>query len=106
MPTRSQHSKELANQPALVGFSDADVARGLQADNRVEGCVREIERPRVSSLDKHAIGEAMFGYQLMCLAHLLTADVHSGDTTSTPPGESERRGGKATAHVPHAVGAL
>src|SRR6266487_2293882 len=48
----------------------------------------------------------MFGYQLMCLAHLLTADVHSGDTTSAPPGEAERWGGKATAHVQYAVGAL
>src|SRR5436309_13925867 len=106
MPAGSQHPEELANQPSLVGFGDADVAGSLQADDRVEGCVREIESPRVPSLNDHAIGETTVGNQLTCLAHLLAADVHSRDATAAPPGDSQRWGTEAATHVQHTRGAL
>ena len=45
MPAGPQHPEELADQAVFVGLGDADVARGLQTDDRVERFVREERHP-------------------------------------------------------------
>ena len=106
MAAGPQHPKQLAHQPVFVGLADADVAGGLQVDDRVEGAVWELERARVASPNADAIGEALGGYQLASLTHLLAADVHARDPAAVPAGDAQRRRADAAAHIQHALSLL
>src|SRR5207247_1751999 len=87
-------------------FGDADVAGGLQADDRVERAVGELERARVASLNEDTLREAARGDQLASLAHLLAADVDAGDPAAVKAGDAQRRRRDPAAHIQHPCGQL
>ena len=105
-PARPEDAVELADEPRLVVLGHADVARRLEAHDRVEGGVGEVEHARVGPAEGDAVGEAPLGDERGALSHLLAADVHAGDVAGVAGCHPERRRGETAADVENRLGAL
>src|SRR5437764_14849950 len=92
---------KVADDPVLVPLGHADVAGGLQAHDGVERPVAEVERPHVTPHDPYQVRHAPLLDQPPTLAHLLAADVDSGDLAAVTLGDAQRRRADATARIKH-----
>src|SRR5919198_994383 len=97
---------KVADEPVLVELANAYVAGSLQADDGVERPVGEVERPCVAPHDLYPVRHAALLDQPPSLAHLLAADVDTGDLAAVALGDAQRWRPDAAARVKHALSRL